>query len=100
VNYRRYKGPTRKERLSLGLPCRTRELEEKARTDVSARLRYLLWKFAHRCAHCRLMTNRIPGHPLQATCDHIVPVSLGGPDNKENWQLLCSSCNSKKADTP
>ena len=29
--------------------------------------------------------------------DHIVPYFLGG-DTKENWQILCASCNSGKGD--
>ena len=28
--------------------------------------------------------------------DHVVPVSLGGPDKIENLQVLCRSCNSSK----
>lgn len=36
--------------------------------------------------------------------DHIVPRSLGGTDNLDNLEVLCSSCNSSKGgrffDTP
>ena len=47
-------------------------------------------------------------HPLCAQClrdaltepatmvDHIVPKSLGGADDPENWQGLCRSCHAKK----
>ena len=35
-----------------------------------------------------------PFHAL--TIDHIVAISVGGPDVAENMQLLCGSCNSKK----
>lgn len=33
---------------------------------------------------------------LNAHIDHIVPVSRGGQNNKENLQLLCVSCNTSK----
>ena len=29
-------------------------------------------------------------------CDHIVPLSKGGDSTKENLQLICRSCNSRK----
>lgn len=33
---------------------------------------------------------------IPLTIDHIVPLSLGGTNTKDNLQPLCSSCNSKK----
>lgn len=35
---------------------------------------------------------------LQATCDHIIPLSKGGPDHFENVQAAHHRCNQKKAD--
>lgn len=32
----------------------------------------------------------------QPCVDHVVPSSLGGPDDIENYVLSCRSCNSKK----
>ena len=32
------------------------------------------------------------------TCDHIVPLAKGGPNNLGNTQTMCITCNSRKAD--
>lgn len=44
--------------------------------------------FLFRCACC--------GTEKNITCDHIVPVSLGGTNSPHNLQPLCLSCNSHK----
>ena len=36
------------------------------------------------------------GKEIMFTKDHIVPKSLGGKDHLENYQTMCSECNSKK----
>ncbi len=54
------------------------------------------WQLFHiaqaaRCALCGRMNDDAP-----LTVDHIVPVSKGGSDDRDNIQLLCLSCNSRK----
>lgn len=34
----------------------------------------------------------------QATLDHVIPLSRGGRDSVENYQVLCRRCNGSKAD--
>lgn len=60
---------------------------------------YLTWnewqeikhKFNYTCPSCGKKEPEI-----KLTVDHIIPVSKGGTNNKENIQPLCISCNSKK----
>ncbi len=51
-----------------------------------------------RCQRCGCHCNRRPGSPAQGTLDHIVPRSRGGSHDPHNLQLLCSRCNTRKAD--
>ena len=36
------------------------------------------------------------GTTEKLTIDHIIPISKGGKNEKENVQILCSICNNKK----
>lgn len=39
------------------------------------------------------------GKHVLMTKDHIVPKSRGGANSQDNYQVMCSPCNRKKADT-
>lgn len=54
-------------------------------------IRRLLDRFRHRCAYCEASLR--DGYHV----DHVVPVSLGGPNGIGNLVPACSSCNSSKS---
>jgi 5-methylcytosine-specific restriction endonuclease McrA len=45
----------------------------------------------HKCPYC-LVDLRISGHHI----DHYVPLALGGPNQDDNVQLTCPTCNARK----
>jgi 5-methylcytosine-specific restriction endonuclease McrA len=45
----------------------------------------------HLCVYCRSFIDKKSWH-----VDHIVPLSLGGSNEKTNLQLLCATCNLRK----
>jgi hypothetical protein len=51
-----------------------------------------------RCQICgrKVQTQKKNNHPRQATIDHIVPISRGGPHVSSNLQTACRQCNSRK----
>jgi len=53
-----------------------------------------------RCVACGRMCNLVHDDPLQATIDHVIPVSLGGRHILGNVQLMCATCNVAKGSTP
>lgn len=54
----------------------------------------LLFSQGYRCVQCASFFR--DAHDCHG--DHILPRALGGPDDKENMQLLCSACNMHKLD--
>jgi len=55
-----------------------------------------------RCQICgkKLNNKRKMPHPLTATVDHIIPLSLGGSHKKDNVQCACLGCNQSKGNRP
>lgn len=53
------------------------------------------WEMAHaqrwKCKACKKLL------PLAAQVDHVVPLSAGGADNKQNMQMLCANCHAEKS---
>jgi 5-methylcytosine-specific restriction endonuclease McrA len=45
---------------------------------------------------CRLCSKKLAYGPGEFQIDHIVPISLGGPDTPTNVQLTCGPCNREK----
>lgn len=57
-----------------------------------------LWHQANgKCYWCGVDTHDDQAEgPTQATIDHVVPRSVGGPDKHENMVLACSQCNRRR----
>lgn len=77
-----------KKRLDSLMFYKDWEIAGKANQDTRQRL-YLI-KTHGKCANC--------GSTKNLTQDHIHPSSKGGKNGLHNKQLLCQSCNKKKAD--
>lgn len=62
------------------------------RTNISGKYRhFMLSSFNYRCADCGATNQETRLH-----IDHIVPISKGGSNKKENLQVLCKDCNLAK----
>lgn len=48
--------------------------------------------------HFNLYGRDVAGKEIMLTKDHIVPRSKGGKNRLDNYQVLCSPCNTNKAD--
>lgn len=62
-------------------------------THTAAHVTAILLRQGRKCVYCK---NRLKGREYHV--DHIVPLSRGGSNGPENLQMLCPSCNMKKAD--
>lgn len=62
------------------------------RTNISGKYRHFILRlFNYRCADCGATNQETRLH-----IDHIIPISRGGSNKKENLQVLCRDCNLAK----
>ena len=71
-------------------------MQQKKRPGVSKQRLRVILKHDWHCQRCRCEVY-LPKGPQQGTVDHIIPKALGGTGRAENLQLLCWTCNQKKA---
>ncbi len=50
------------------------------------------WRLCERCQLCGVEFLDVN----QVTLDHIIPLTLGGAEKQDNWQLTCFLCNAQK----
>jgi hypothetical protein len=70
------------------------------RTGYGLTIYALMKRFGSKCAICGVKVVKHTGGYVAngATIDHVLPLSKGGFHVRENVQLACHSCNSKKTD--
>ena len=76
--------------LALAATHRREEIENR---PLQSQYKNDNWSRIARCQVCGL---KFAGADA-ATVDHILPISLGGEDRENNWELLCRLCNDQKA---
>lgn len=86
---------TLKPRISVNAPQRIATVAGTQRTRGSTwmRIRAAVLREHPHCAGC-MKTGRIR---LAQEVDHVVPLHLGGGDNRENLQPLCIECHAAKS---
>lgn len=68
-----------------------KEVNRRSNYTRSVKKRILKDSAYGRCETCRIWKPR-----EELTVDHIVPIAMGGKNEKSNMQLLCRSCHTEK----
>jgi len=87
-----YKTPDGRAAQQRAQCNRRRILANTLNTLTSKEWEDILEQYNYRCAYCGVEFNC----ELLPTKDHVIPISKGGDNTKENIVPACKSCNSKK----
>jgi hypothetical protein len=73
--------------------------EVRIRKPLSRAVKSAVWqRDGGRCRHCRITdADSVTAFGVHLHYDHIIPLSLGGPDTEDNIQLLCEPENLAKS---
>ena len=77
--------------LRSTLKCRSKEYEVVFNITLPEIRRLLLRAYGNKCKYC--------GDVLDVrnmVCDHMVPLSCGGPSTVSNVEMICRRCNTRK----
>jgi 5-methylcytosine-specific restriction endonuclease McrA len=80
--------------------CERRHRKRATSYSVGISWKTAVERFGWACAGCGVICIRPLGfnNPIEATLDHIVPISNGGSHTWDNVQILCRDCNTAKCD--
>jgi 5-methylcytosine-specific restriction endonuclease McrA len=79
------------ERATLSGRKRRAQKKGSGGTHTAADLREILASQKHRCSYCSADLRKTKKH-----LDHIMPLALGGSNDRGNLQYLCGTCNLSK----
>ena len=77
--------------LKSTLKKRSKEYEVEFNISLIEVREMLYNSYSKKCNYCIKILN-----VTNMVCDHIIPLSSGGGSIKENLQMICASCNTKK----
>ena len=78
------------DNMAIPIDMRTSDSHWRTRIKLSPPLKfYIFLRSGGKCEHC--------GSEINLQYDHVYPYSLGGSNDTDNFQILCSECNRKKS---